>query len=646
MYQAFDQKLPKVDSLELLKFRPAKNGIPVLRGLSITIQGSRQGEENKRRLFSPIRRLLRPRVVNQADLPKTTSTRVCMLPRERHSTDTTHQPIACISLTTLKQLIDEQRVQSIEWYQQFACNSTVSSSTTSTTEETVIVSPSIWINGQQVMLKPEDASKICALLTDTSTMPHTKRPRSAQASLTTQGIVRLRFSGSSSRPLEPPRPQIHSLVQLHLATLCDLHIRRVDITDDEFAALMLELRNCSQLQSLDLSGTLCFVEIKNESRLHRAKLLAEFLCATTSCEQLNLGENRLSKELLTDLFEALGQNTSIVHLNLWGNDLSDTRAVRQLNAALMKRSTRLRVLNLHMTGLKDIGLERLAWLRSSLCSLHTLALSSNHLTHHSRDALIRTVANNTRLTKLLLSGNHLSDDCLTALAPYLRAAPRLCRVALFSNHLQNRALLDELDQVLEAKVARLSCYTTLFSHCWRIVVPSLAPEDVEALRWHFDVTFDRYCSSHECRWPLSKHDKVEWTCNGPLCIYCAHSNSTPLEDTGSISSSGRKQRRTRAKQADNSQESVVVIIDDEDDQKPEVTPEPEPKPRVIRRSAATKRRAPPPPAANTPSFNSNICPTKGCTLVFDTAERRDRHVLESHPHLWQGWSESGLSTRH
>lgn len=176
-----------------------------------------------------------------------------------------------------------------------------------------------------------------------------------------------------------------------------------------------------------------------------AKLLADNL----SCfSVLFLDRNQIDEEGVVQLAAALKDNSSLVELSLWGQDIGE-RGAQALAEALAHNQT-LQMLDLDRTCLTDQGAIALAQALEHNSSVYSLRLSNNAISDAGAQALAHTLQHNQTLRTLLLNGNALGEDGATVLIDALSLNSHLGQLAI-DNEALSPAFQDQISALLSQR---------------------------------------------------------------------------------------------------------------------------------------------------------------------------------------------------
>ena len=124
------------------------------------------------------------------------------------------------------------------------------------------------------------------------------------------------------------------------------------------------------------------------------------------CTELSVWGNDLTSQGAAILAKGLENNTTLAHLYLSNNCISDV-GVRSLTQALAKCNATLKMLDLGNNGITDLGAQYLAEMLRTNTTLLQLVLSGNKITDRGAQLLAHVQTGfNSSLEELYLSRNH------------------------------------------------------------------------------------------------------------------------------------------------------------------------------------------------------------------------------------------------
>ena len=128
------------------------------------------------------------------------------------------------------------------------------------------------------------------------------------------------------------------------------------------------------------------------------------------CIGLELREDKITTEGIAALAEALRSNTTLLTLDLRGNDIPDA-GVCSLKYALSMGNSTLKLLNLSDNDITDDGAGHLAEILEGNEKLTHICLDTNKIGNQGVDMLADVLTHrNTSLEQLYLNGNTLVND--------------------------------------------------------------------------------------------------------------------------------------------------------------------------------------------------------------------------------------------
>jgi Ran GTPase-activating protein (RanGAP) involved in mRNA processing and transport len=220
------------------------------------------------------------------------------------------------------------------------------------------------------------------------------------------------------------------------------YIRNIEIiytlNDDEFIALTEDLKKNTTLLSLNLMGE----NIDD----HKAIALAETLKENRTLTSLNLFCNHISDFGLESLAESLETNNTLTSLNLGSNPI--VHGLRWIAKALTVNKS-LSDLSLRSCRLNTEGIKLIATALSKNSTLKRLNLSTTQIDNEGLEALSRAVQENESLVSLDLSWNKIESPNLSPLSEALKVNKTLESLDLTQNNIDsaNATLIAEALQV-------------------------------------------------------------------------------------------------------------------------------------------------------------------------------------------------------
>ncbi|UJR14293.1 hypothetical protein I4U23_001283 [Adineta vaga] len=169
------------------------------------------------------------------------------------------------------------------------------------------------------------------------------------------------------------------------------------------------------------------------------------------CIELKLGYNQITSDGIKKLADVLRTNSILERLNLFANNISD-QGVYYLTQSLVSKTSKLQMLFIGQNQITDKGIEYLCDLLRTNTTITHLGLSNNEISDQGVISLatVLTKQNNT-LKELYLWGNKsIGDTCIDALADMLVYNRTLMKLILFDCNLSDSSK-ERLNEVVQPR---------------------------------------------------------------------------------------------------------------------------------------------------------------------------------------------------
>ena len=243
-----------------------------------------------------------------------------------------------------------------------------------------------------------------------------------------------------------------------ISSLTKLYLSNNNITEDAADDIAVVLSHNSNLQVLDLSTN-------NFNSMGIIKITKP-LQSMTSITELHISDINITDEGANYISTVLSYNTYLTVLNLNGsfqsagiallaNGLQNTYTLLQLElannkitkeaaddiAAIVDKSRNLQVLNLNANVLENVGIIKIANSLQSIITLTELYLSDNNITEKAADDIVTVLSHNNKLKVLNLNRNDLKATGVVKIAKALQMST-LKRLEIERNNATKEAAND------------------------------------------------------------------------------------------------------------------------------------------------------------------------------------------------------------